>query len=274
MTLRNAFADVAQDGADITSPTAMPTGGAGIRGWLSAIWTKLNGSLAVTGTFWQATQPVSGTVTANVGTGTQPVSGTVTANVGTGSLAGITATVVVKADTAGNQANALKTDGSAVTQPVSGTVTVANLPSATHTPVVIYANALTGITTEALTTLQINKGGTTSSGTAYTVTAGKTFRVMSFSHTVIVPATTGCASRVFLRSAATVAASSPVSAQSAVGTGNTAFAAGMNSQTFPEASVEIAGGQQVGVSHIESSTIAGSATTGAGVAFCIAGYEF
>jgi hypothetical protein len=30
----------------------------------------------VTGTFWQATQPISGTVTANVGTGTQPVSGT------------------------------------------------------------------------------------------------------------------------------------------------------------------------------------------------------
>jgi hypothetical protein len=54
----------------------------------------------VTGTFWQATQPVSGTVTANAGTGTMavsgpltdaqlravavPVSGTITANVGTG----------------------------------------------------------------------------------------------------------------------------------------------------------------------------------------------
>lgn len=56
---------VAKDGADITTPSpAMPAGGVGIRGWLSAIWTKLNGSLAVTGTFWQATQPVSGTVTA------------------------------------------------------------------------------------------------------------------------------------------------------------------------------------------------------------------
>lgn len=49
----------AQDGTDITTPTAMPVGGVGIRGWLSAIWTKLNASLAVTGTFWQATQPVS-----------------------------------------------------------------------------------------------------------------------------------------------------------------------------------------------------------------------
>lgn len=46
-------------GTDITSPSAMPAGGAGIRGWLSAIWTKINGSIGVTGTFWQATQPVS-----------------------------------------------------------------------------------------------------------------------------------------------------------------------------------------------------------------------
>lgn len=35
------------DGTDITTPTAMPTGGVGIRGWLSAIWTKLNGFLSV-----------------------------------------------------------------------------------------------------------------------------------------------------------------------------------------------------------------------------------
>jgi hypothetical protein len=50
----------AQDGADMTTPVpAMPAGGVGIRGWLSAIWTKLNATLAVTGVFWQATQPVS-----------------------------------------------------------------------------------------------------------------------------------------------------------------------------------------------------------------------
>jgi hypothetical protein len=54
-----AAAWLVQEGTDITSPTAMPAGGAGLRGWLSAIWTKLNASLAVTGTFWQATQPAS-----------------------------------------------------------------------------------------------------------------------------------------------------------------------------------------------------------------------
>ena len=57
-------------GTDITAPTAMPAGGLGMRGWLSAIWTKINSSLAVTGTFFQATQPVSGTFFQ----ATQPVS--------------------------------------------------------------------------------------------------------------------------------------------------------------------------------------------------------
>ena len=69
----------------------MPSGGAGVLGWLSGIYAKLNGtltvntisgfaleygnlasilaklngSIAVTGTFWQSIQPVSGTVTVN-----------------------------------------------------------------------------------------------------------------------------------------------------------------------------------------------------------------
>jgi hypothetical protein len=42
--------------------------------------TRVQGNVAVTGTFWQATQPVSGTFWQ----ATQPVSGTVTANAGTG----------------------------------------------------------------------------------------------------------------------------------------------------------------------------------------------
>lgn len=38
---------------------AEPTGGTGLLGWLSGIYQKLASSIAVTGTFWQATQPVS-----------------------------------------------------------------------------------------------------------------------------------------------------------------------------------------------------------------------
>ena len=86
----------------------------------------------VSGTFWQATQPVSFT---RLSSGTDSV----TANIGTtnglalditvGSLlkpsstlsavSTITNTVTVKADTLVNQTNAFKVDGSAVTQPVS-----------------------------------------------------------------------------------------------------------------------------------------------------------
>ena len=67
-------AGAAADGSDASGITP-PAGGTGIRGWLSGIYSKLGNPLAVTGTFWQATQPVSGTVTANVA-GTVPVSGT------------------------------------------------------------------------------------------------------------------------------------------------------------------------------------------------------
>jgi len=131
-----------------------------------------NPSIAVTGTFWQATQPVSGTVAVSNFPATQPVSGTVTANQGgtwtttvtQATAANLNATVTgtvaatqsgtwnigtVTSQTqwngntidtnSGNKSagtlrvtlatdqvqltNALKVDGSAVTQPVSGTVT-------------------------------------------------------------------------------------------------------------------------------------------------------
>jgi hypothetical protein len=60
---------------------------------------------------------------------TTTVTGTVTSNIGTGNLTGITNTVVVKADTLVNQTNAFKVDGSAVTQPVSGTVAISGTPN-------------------------------------------------------------------------------------------------------------------------------------------------
>lgn len=47
--------------------------------WNLNALTSITNPVAVTGTFWQATQPVSGTVTANAGTGTFTVGGTVAA---------------------------------------------------------------------------------------------------------------------------------------------------------------------------------------------------
>ena len=106
--------------------------------------TLMAGAMPVTGTFWQATQPVSGTVgvsgsVAVTGTfwqATQPVSGTVTANIGASGSLALDATLTGGAqktklvDSAGTNvatvsaAGAVKVDGSGVTQPVSGTVTV------------------------------------------------------------------------------------------------------------------------------------------------------
>lgn len=89
----------AADGTDITTPTAMPAGGAGIRGWLSAIWTKLNGSLAVTGPATDAQLrltplPVSGSVSlgAAIPAGTNAI--------GTVDLAAATPTAILDAATA------------------------------------------------------------------------------------------------------------------------------------------------------------------------------
>jgi hypothetical protein len=87
---------------------------------------KVDGSAVtqpVSGTFFQATQPVSGTVTANAGSGPA------------------TAWKVDLANTGAN-ATAIKVDNSAVTQPVSGTVTVQQ-GTGTNLHTVVDSGALT-----------------------------------------------------------------------------------------------------------------------------------
>jgi len=62
VSVSNLETGLAKDGVDITTPTAMPTGGIGIRGWISAIWTKLNGTLNVTGSLSQAIPTTMGLI--------------------------------------------------------------------------------------------------------------------------------------------------------------------------------------------------------------------
>lgn len=140
-----------------TSPLSLTTAGA-LRVDASAT------TQPVSGTFWQATQPVSGTVTANAGAGTFTVSGTVTSNIGTtnglaldataaklnvaqgtalgsntGPMMQGSVTTAAPTYTTGNinpfsltTAGALRVDASATTQPISGTVT-ANAGTGTFT---------------------------------------------------------------------------------------------------------------------------------------------
>jgi hypothetical protein len=110
------------DGVDITSPSpAMPSGGAGIRGWLSAIWTKLNATIAVSGTFWQATQPVSAAALP------LPTGAATSANQCAPGTAGAPSANVQSVQGVASM-TPLKVDGSGATQPVSGSVSVSNFP--------------------------------------------------------------------------------------------------------------------------------------------------
>jgi hypothetical protein len=85
-------------------------------------------STPVTGTFWQATQPVSGTVTVNAGTNLNTsalaLDATLTGGTQKSKLVDTGGTNVASISAAG----ALKVDGSAVTQPVSGTFWQATQP--------------------------------------------------------------------------------------------------------------------------------------------------
>lgn len=94
---------------------------------LNSSTLPISGSVSVSN--FPATQPVSGSVSVSNFPATQPVSGTVTANLGTiagvateSTLSGLNTKVVTTA-------NGIKVDGSAVTQPVSGSVSVSNFPA-------------------------------------------------------------------------------------------------------------------------------------------------
>ncbi len=134
-------AGATQDGTD-NSGVSQPSGGTGIRGWLSAIYKALTGTItaaisgtvAVTGTFWQATQPVSGTVELVAGS----------AAIGSVSVSNFPATQAVSAASlplpAGASTDASLTNGNQKTQVTSlpsipagvaaiGSVSVSNFPA-------------------------------------------------------------------------------------------------------------------------------------------------
>jgi hypothetical protein len=107
LTNRTQFAKITDGSNDATVKAASTAAIATDKALVVAI--SPNNTIPVSGTFWQATQPVSGTFWQ----ATQPVSGTIAATQ--------SGTWTVQP---GNTANttAWKVDGSAVTQPVSGTV--------------------------------------------------------------------------------------------------------------------------------------------------------
>jgi hypothetical protein len=142
---------------------------------------------------------------------------------------------------------------------------VLELKDTGRTIVTLSLDQIAGVTSEALTTMTINKGGTVTTGTSYTVTAGKTFRIQSM-FMAMLSGTGTTQARARLRSAASVLATSPIicslfaGSSSSVGVG-TAF------MDFPDG-LEVAAGQQVGISQLSSSASAVTLTV------IVVGYEY
>jgi hypothetical protein len=149
------------------------------------------GTANVTVGNFPATQPVSGTLTANAGSGTFTVGGTVTANAGTNlntsalaletggnlaTLAGTVASNKVKVDLSGTGANstAIKVDGSAVTQPVSGTFWQTTQPvSLASLPALAAGSATIGAVNQAGSWTITANAGSGTFGVSGTVTANQ-----------------------------------------------------------------------------------------------------
>lgn len=116
---------------------------------------------------------------------------------------------------------------------------------------------IAGITAEALSTFTINKGGVVTTATSYTVTAGKTLRITSVSVTIInTTTTTNIYGRVRIRSANPVLVTSPVYLNIDIPCISQAALVGIGNNIVVPISdgVEIASGQQVGISQIVNST--------------------
>jgi len=200
-------------------------------------------SQAVTGTFFQATQPVSGTVTANQGGA--PWSDNITQVGG----------VAVAATAKGTQGTNL--------------IPTQDAKDAGRTAVTLFLDAVAGITTEALGTMSITKGGVAqTAATSYTVTAGKTLRISGLHTSVKNTSTVASDSRTRVRQAASsFSVSSPIVLVNEAGSpAAVANAVGTDDTVMPDG-YEIAGGQIIGISHVESATTCT-------VSVMLVGYEY
>lgn len=218
-------------------------------------------SQPVTGTFFQATQPVS--IAASV-----PVTGTffqVTQPISATSLPLPTGAALDVTQTNGNQKSQLvNPTGIATDVTTKGTQATNYLatqePKDTgRTKIILSANKVTGVTSEALLTLTIKKGtAVTTTGTSYTVTAGKILRIESI-FLGMTNVTTAAVTNVAVRVREGAAAGGAVAVTSDIvaiaETGNSVATLQSSGQTaigFPDGQ-EITAGQNIGVSQLAQS---------------------
>jgi hypothetical protein len=251
-------AGASQDGTDGAAAPSIP--GTGIRGWLRSIYDRLSNPLAVTGTFFQATQPVSAAAL--------PLPANAAQETG-GNLAAIAAAM---------------TNGTAKTQTVSGSGVVADVqPKGTQGAnalatqdlkdsgrvIKIFTASFTAAATEGLVSLTpVSDGVPGSAGTSFTVTAGKRFRLQALMLTCfnVTAAIHACQVNLRMSASGAVTASSPLIGT--VGTTTAAATIGLansQAQSFPDG-IELSGTMQFGISQIGIAL--------AGQTVVLVGYEY
>ena len=236
--------------------------------------TTISGNVTSTPT---GTTTITGTVT-SVPSGTTTISGNVTSTptgITTINIYGFGTTAVTLGQkiSASSMPVVLASDGlgSASTTPLfiiqqpltkgtQGTtgVSVQNLRDAGRVYKVFYLDNIAGITSEALATTNINSGGTLSTSTSYSVTAGKTLRLTAISGTIKDTSTTAAYGRIRVRSAGTVNATSGIVMALDINTplGTSLAGGGTNVSYEVPDGIEIAASQQIGITHIENSASA------------------
>jgi hypothetical protein len=225
--------------------------GAATETTLAAMNTKLGQSIAVTGTFWQATQPVSGSITVSNFPASQTVAGTV-------SVGNFPATQAISAASLPLPTGAsTEATLSAVNTKLAGTLAVREATDTGRTNVSLYAEAVAGAAAEALVTLSQSKQfAAASSGTSYTVTAGKTLRLVALVLTWVSTTTTANTSRVRIRvnTAGAALVTSPIVFTSRIGWESPTFIANeseMQPIMFP-GGIDVPAGSGVAVTHQEA----------------------
>lgn len=232
-----------------TSAAKIPSQGQALMAASTPVVIASNQSaVPVSGTFWQATQPVSiatmpsTPVTGTFWQATQPVSGTVT----------VTPPTLTKD-----------------TQGATG-FSVQSLKDAGRTYINFYVDRIAGVTTEALVTMTINKNGATTTGTSYTVTAGKTLRIQNLSCEILNTTTTANRVTVRVRSAGSgaVSATSPVvCGTSAAAVAALATSGASSEESYPDG-IELPSATIFGITQLCSVTTAGV------VSAQLIGYEY
>lgn len=150
-------------------------------------------------------------------------------------------------------------------------ISTQDLKDSGRTPFVIFVEAASGTTTEALTTFTLATAfGATGTATSWTVPTGKTARIQAVAAIAYAGAATGFNSLWHLRSAASsVSATSPVFATLQCSTPAATTGSGGTADLSIPDGLEIPAGQQIALTHKESTANA-SLTVG----ITITGYYY